>query len=70
MSFGVQTTAVHDAHAPASAVAVLLDEAPDAGARLHCCEAVQVEAIRDVVLAALQFPDFAPVNARRSEVLV
>jgi len=68
--FGVQTTAVHDAHAPAPAVAVLLDELPYAGARLRRRHTVQVETIPDVVLSALQFPDFAPVNARRGEVVV
>ena len=68
--FRVQTTAVDDADAAMAAVAAVVDESPHARARLHRRLAVQVAPIRDWVLPALQLSDFAPVDARRREVVI
>jgi hypothetical protein len=66
----MQATAVHDADASKLTVTAVLDEPSDAHAGLGSRHPVQVAPVSDGVLAALQLPDLAPVDAMRGEVLV
>ena len=65
-----QAAAVNDADAAVAIVAAGLEELLHARGRGGGRHAVQVAPIRGGVVAAFQFPDLAPVDARRGEVRV
>jgi hypothetical protein len=57
-------------HTPMPAVAAVVDEPPDARARIRGRQAVQVAPAADDVVAPFELPDLASIDAVRGEVVV
>ena len=68
--FRVQPAPVNDADVSMAAMPAVLDEPSHFGERIGTRHAVQVEPVADGVFASLQFPDLAPIDAVRDEVVV
>ena len=68
--FGVQPATVDDADASMAAVLTVLDESSHAGERVGSRLAVQVAPVADAVFAVFQFPNLAPIDALRDEIVL